>query len=416
MARLPHRVLLLGLVLSTVVKFANFSLNPLWPFMRSSSNPKEENGGWNSLGLAIGVLAYLDTVTRRSRPTFGEVTSEEATKGSKAASAAQVAGSTYLGTFASVIGFSSSFFLLHWLFTDSGTIIAWSFDGYPASGPFAFPHGLLTTCALSLGVVLGSPLHLSARLASSRLAYLAACVSAALLYSQTYWAAFVPGCLLGVYAVSTFPALLASLLQHLSPQRGPALAFGGAFFYYVLLELASTWPVAYAFVPAGWVLRERTDIVVGIVLGGVGLGVLALPQATAVSIAGVDGKKEGAAQSEEGPRHPWTGGGSSSARLSRGLSRRVNGSILCLLLAGTVALIYRAPGYFAAGVPYRAKERVVTAAIWTVHFGLDGRMWESQRRMADFMRRAEVDIIGESVRIDLGLFAIRVDLVSSIRS
>ncbi|GAA5867656.1 hypothetical protein JCM3774_001547, partial [Rhodotorula dairenensis] len=355
--------LLLGLVLSTVVKFANFSLNPLWPFMRTSSNPKLENGGWNTFGLVLGTIAYLDALVRRTRAT---VPAPPATFESP-----QTAGKpTFFGGVGSVIGFASSFFLLHWLFTDSGTIIAWSFDGYPASGPFAFPHGLLTISALALGVVL-SPLHTSTRTASSWLAYGVACGSAALLYSQTYWTAFFPGCLLGAYAVSTFPALLSSILFH-SP-RGPALTFGTAFLLYVVLQLASTWPVAYAFVPAGWLLRERTDIVVAIVMVGIGLGVAALPRNPAAAPGGA---------------------AVPASRPSRGLSKRINGSVLFLLLAGTFVLLYRAPGYFATGVPYRREERVVTAAIWTVHFGLDGRMWESQRRMADFMRNAEVDIIG----------------------
>ena len=334
--------------------------------MRTSPDPKLENGGWNTCGLVIGIFAYLDTVLRRPRATVAASPASDSGSGSDSNAAA--AKPTFLGAVGSIIGFASSFFLLHWLFTDSGTIIAWSFDGYPASGPFAFPHGLLTISALTLGVVL-SPLHHSLRIASSWLAYGVACGSAALLYSQTYWTAFFPGCLLGVYAVSTFPAFLFSILFH-SP-RGPALTFGTAFFLYVILQLTSTWPVAYAFVPAGWILRERTDIVVGIVLGGLGLGVVALP-------------KEASATAPVPASRP-----------SRGLSKRINGSVLCLLLAGTLVLIYRAPGFFAPGVPYRPEERVVTAAIWTVHFGLDGRMWESQRRMADFMRDAEVDIIGE---------------------
>jgi hypothetical protein len=334
--------------------------------MRTSPDPKLENGGWNTCGFVIGLFAYLDTVIRRPRVTVAAAPASDSGTGSS--STAPAARPSFLGAVGSIIGFASSFFLLHWLFTDSGTIIAWSFDGYPASGPFAFPHGLLTISALALGVVL-SPLHHSLRIASSWLAYGVACGSAALLYSQTYWTAFFPGCLLGVYAVSTFPAFLFSVLLH-SP-RGPALTFGTAFFLYVILQLASTWPVAYAFVPAGWILRERTDIVVGIVLGGIGLGVVALPRNASAT-----------------PPLP-------ASRPSRGLSKRINGSVLCLLLAGTLVLIYRAPGFFAPGVPYRPEERVVTAAIWTVHFGLDGRMWESQRRMADFMRDAEVDIIGE---------------------
>lgn len=339
--------------------------------MRASSDPKLENGGWNTFGLVLGAIAYLDSVTRRARAV-----PRPAVAAMEKNAEARQPRPTWLGTVGSVIGFSSSFFLIHWLFTDSGTIIAWSFEGYPATGPFAFPHGLLTISALSLGVALSS-LPYSTRIASSVAAYATASLSAALLYSLTYWTAFLSGCVLGVYAVSTFPAFVSSILFH-SPTR-PALTFGMAFLLYVVLQLASTWPVAYAFVPAGWLLRERTDTVLGIVMTGVGIGILALrPLQKRTHAAGARSRQDVAL-----------------VRSSRGLSRRVNGSILFLLLTGTLVLLYRAPGYFAPGVPYRAQERVVTAAIWTVHFGLDGRMWESQRRMADFMRDAEVDIIGE---------------------
>jgi hypothetical protein len=47
----------------------------------------------------------------------------------------------------------------------------------------------------------------------------------------------------------------------------------------------------------------------------------------------------------------------------------------------------------------RPEERVVTAAIWTVHFGLDGRMWESQRRMADFMRDSQLAVASHDTMV-----------------
>lgn len=38
--------------------------------------------------------------------------------------------------------------------------------------------------------------------------------------------------------------------------------------------LAHVWIVAYAFVPAGWLLRERTDIVLGVSTGLIVLGLI----------------------------------------------------------------------------------------------------------------------------------------------
>ena len=36
----------------------------------------------------------------------------------------------------------------------------------------------------------------------------------------------------------------------------------------------------------------------------------------------------------------------------------------------------------------------MTAGIWTIHFTLDNDMWSSERRVLDFMKRAEIDVFG----------------------
>ncbi|BGP42687.1 Protein cwh43 [Rhodotorula kratochvilovae] len=347
------RTFLLGLVVSLVVKFANFSLNPLWPFMRASTDPKLDNGGWNGVGLALAVLAYLDACSRRR--TVAAL--PPAAKGAFTP--------TFLGKTGAIVGFGALFFLLHWLFTDSGTIIAWSWAGYPSSGPFAFPHGLLTIATLTLALFLPAPQTPAVALA----AHAGACAAAAALYTQTSWASFLPGCLLGLYTLSLFPSFLSSVLSH-SP-HGPGAPFTLALGVYAALELASTWTVAYAFVPAGWLLRERTGTVLALALAGIGAGLLPAARVRAPSAAAAGSSAPGAA----GRKH-----------LLRGAA--------LLFLFALLALVHRAPGYAAPGVPYRAGERVVTSAIWTVHFGLDGRMWESGRRMANMMRGAEIDVIG----------------------
>ncbi|GAA5895793.1 hypothetical protein JCM8208_005089 [Rhodotorula glutinis] len=375
------RVFLLGLVVSLVVKFANFSLNPLWPFMRASSSPRYDTGGWNGVGLALAVVAYVDAVARRRATVVPPVAApagpvESSSSAAAASSSPSSTPSTslapsFVAKSGAVVGFGSLFFLLHWLFTDSGTIIAWSWAGYPSSGPYAFPHGLITIVAVLAGVALvPSP---TATTRSSLPSFAAACTCATLLLTQTSWASFLPACLLGTYLAALFPSFLLSLTSHTS--CGPGAPFAGAFLVYALLELASTWTVAYAFVPAGWVLRERTGTVLALAMAGVaaGLGPAARVRRMAVGA--------GASAAAGGPGR-------------RGTARTLRTATLVLALTGVAVLVYRAPGYYAPGVPYHAQERLVTAGIWTLHFGLDGAMWESGRRTANMLRTAEVDVIG----------------------
>lgn len=358
---------LTGLVLSLLVKFANFSLNPLWPFMRASPLPRYDTGGWNGVGLALAVVAYLDACMRRRPAALAAAGAAAAEKGEGGAEALKP---TFAGKTGAIVGFGSLFFLVHWLFTDSGTIIAWSWAGYPSSGPFAFPHGLITIAALLAGTVL-VPVPTRTR-TTSLASFAAASLCATLLPTLDSWASFLPGCLLGTYLVSLFPPFLSSLLLH--APNGPGTPFALAFVVYSALELASTWTVAYAFVPAGSILRERTGTVLALALAGVAAGL------------GPAARLRGAAFGARG------GGTTGTARA--GAPRALRTATVLLALSGVAILAYRAPGHYAPGVPYHAGERLVTAGIWTMHFGLDGRMWESGRRTANMLRTAEVDVIG----------------------
>ncbi|GAA6010929.1 hypothetical protein JCM10207_003995 [Rhodosporidiobolus poonsookiae] len=364
---------LLGLLLSVVVKYANFSLNPLWAFMRSAPGDiKHDNGGFNGVGLVLGLAAYVDSVLRRERavlPARKAGEEEEAKKGGWAAQAA------------AVIGFGSLFFLLHWLYTDSGTLLAWTFVGHPSTLPSPFPWGgLVVLSFLCAGAVLPSFVP-SAAITSPHL-YTAATAAGAALHAFSSWGGLLPACLLGTYALALFPSFLLSLLAR---SRRPGLPFAAAFGWYALLELASTWTVAYAFVPAGWLLRERTDVVLALVLGGIGVGLVPLRLSLSPSPS--------ASSSPAAPA-------SSSFAAPRALRLRLVLSLSLLLLLALSSALYRLSS---GGIPswarpvdgaYNAADRVVTAGIWTVHFGLDGRMWDSGRRMARLFREAEVDVVG----------------------
>ncbi|GAA5915772.1 Cwh43p [Sporobolomyces salmoneus] len=344
---------LLGLVLSLIAKYSNHSLNPLWPFVRSTIEEKTNNGGWNNgLGLSIGILAYLQIATRTESTT--SKTTPTIPKSLRPSFGSGVA---------STLGFGGLFFLLVLLYTDSGTTIAWSFEGYPTSGPFNVPHGALTIVALSLGILFPFVAPSSSnRLSTSTLSFLGACVCATLTYSQTSWKSFVPALLLGSYSTLLFPHYLNSLLSNTST---PA-SFFLAFFFYCLLVLGSTLASAYAFVPKGNAFRERMDLVVAATMILIGLGLYPLRSSTT--------------------HHLTT---------SRTLRRHVSISFLAIVFISVAISSWRYHVLFGRAVrPNHPENRIISAAIWTVHFGLDGKMWESQRRMASIVRDAEIDVIG----------------------
>lgn len=352
---------LLGLIVSLIAKYSNHSINPLWPFVRATLEEKTNNGGWNGLGLAVGVLAYLQVSSRTDVTTID-------TKKATPLPLRPPFGSGI----ASTLGFGGLFFLIVLLYTDSGTSIAWSFEGYPTSGPFNVPHGSFTILALALGVL--APFvapSTSKRFSTSILSYLAACLCATLTYTQASWKSFVPALLLGTYSTLLFPHYLSSLLTHTSTPS----SFFLAFFFYCLLVLASTFAVAYAFVPGGNAFRERMDLVVGVTMVLIGFGLYPLQSSSSTTFSST-------------PTNSTT---------SRSLRRHVSISFLvivflCLAISGWRYNIL----WDSTAIPNHPENRIITAAIWTVHFGLDGKMWESQRRMAQIVRDAEIDVIGES--------------------
>ncbi|ORY43259.1 Frag1/DRAM/Sfk1 family-domain-containing protein [Leucosporidium creatinivorum] len=347
----------LGLLLSVLLKFANFSLNPFWPIMSDAERPdlRMRTGGLNTIGLVLGGLALLDLALRSEPPLLPPAASTKSADPEK-----KETPSTATPTFASFLaastGFGALVFLIHWLFTDSGTIIAWSWEGYPIRGPTAMPHGTLTLLAMSLGVALSH----ARSLVTSREWLIAGCAGSWVLYATKGWPAFSGGAVLGTFSLSLLPSFVEAITEH-----SPGSSFFLAFFIYNILNLASVWTVAYAFVPAGDLLRERTDIVLFAAVGLVSLGFANLKRPPSAAI---------------------------SLTPPPGMIRCLRISLVVLLVLSAAVVYHRRRLELPS--PYHSEARLVTASIWTVHFALDGRMWESQRRMADIIREAEIDIIG----------------------
>lgn len=340
------RIFLLGLLLSVLVKHASYSINPVWPFMSDFDGGHMENGGINGFALKLGALAILD-LAFRSDDSYSDTGAAAANDSapSSADSRRPTPSATPTSTLAAY-GFGAVLFLLHFLYTDAGTIIAWSQKGYPLSAPTAMPHGVLTIVALAVGLLLPlqpslTPLILSPTLLPVVYSF------AYFLLQKKGWVGFTAGALLGTYTLAIFPSLLRA-----TAQLGPA-GFFRSFATYNIFVLASVWTVAYAFVPGGVYLREKTDVILGGVMLLLGLAILDLYGRRDVSVAG---KKESRG---------------SDGRMGRLANKLRIATTLVVVLSGAVAYGRRR---MEEPTPYHAEARLVTAAIWTMHFGLDGRM------------------------------------------
>lgn len=329
----------LGLVLSSMSKYAFYTNNPIWPIMHDA------NGGWNRTGVAIALVCSAFTLRLQQNH-------------SQQKSIASPKESAILAGF----GFGGLMFALHTLLSDTSTIITWVWEGYPVRGPQPVPHGAVTIACMGLGIYLGVTKQ---ETVGKWPAFIASNIGAILMYTCSGWVGYIGGMILTVYLLACTPILLESAGRH-----NPGVSFGIGFFVLVLLYLAHVWTVAYAFVPGGPILRERTNLVL---LGqqiSIGLGIF-----THTKIR----------------KTAESAGSNSMALLKRISSQTV--TVLVVLLALTGAISFKR---FHRGdpVPYNQESKIMTAGIWTIHFGLDNDMWASEVRMRNIIEELEVDVIG----------------------
>lgn len=331
----------LGLVLSSIAKYAFYTNNPIWPIMH------EANGGWNKTGVAIALIAGLFTARAQYTP----------------AQQSSIAGPKE-SAIASAFGFAGLMFALHTLLSDSSTIMTWVWNGYPIRGPQAVPHGALTIAAMTLGIYIGVTKR---QVTGNWSAYFVGNIGAFVLYSCDGWVGYIGGMVLTVYLLSITPVILESAGRH-----NPGISFGLGFFFLVLIYLAHVWIVAYAFVPGGPLLRERSDLILIAQQVAIGLGIFSHNRI----------KVPAAASSPVG---------SGITLLKKITSQTI--TIITILLVLTAGITFKRFNRDAP-VPHHANEKVMTAAIWTVHFGIDNDMWASEGRMRDVIEELEVDVIG----------------------
>ncbi|EGE01893.1 calcofluor white hypersensitive protein [Trichophyton equinum CBS 127.97] len=329
-----------GLLASSLMKYACHTNNPAWPIVN------EKNGGWNKTVLVLALIAMLRP-SRRNYVSGDYMTSSNGRKGSSILSA---------------LGFGGLTFAMHSLLSDSSTMILWVWEGFPVRGPIAVPHGSLTLLAMAAGVYLGVTYP---RLAGSWTAFGLGSVGAALLTGNSHWLGFYGGLMLAVYVMAVAPVLISSGVKH-----SPATVFGLGFFVYNFMVLFHVWIVAYAFVPGGPLVRERTDWVMTSTMLLIGAGVFS----SSVSQT------------------------TSSAKYRKPVVNARKQRTYYFYVLGALQIFSFAVGFMRFPTndytPYHKDEKIMTAGIWTVHFSLDNDMWSSERRMRDAIKELELDVVG----------------------
>ncbi|KAJ2836578.1 Protein cwh43 [Coemansia sp. 'formosensis'] len=345
-----------GLLFSVALRMFFQTNNPVWATMN------EVNGGWNKTGIVLGLLALADVVTRRS----DEHTEVRAAKRSDLPTAAATAQrrAAWVPT---GLGFGALLFTLHSMYSDSAIIGRWSWDGYPSTGPAPVPWGGLVATALAGGFSVGHRLEL----ATGMLWWTVASAGACAITLVPGWSGFAGGLVLAAYVGSVTRSIL-----HAVARSPPGRTFFVGVLWYNILVLGHVWVVAYEFVPGGPLLRERTWVVM---------------LATMLSLyAGVRAARASLVERPGGARHTAvvTAAGPRSDR------RRARSVAWAAVVLGWGAMMMRLPAATRTPVPFHEPERLITAAIWTVHFDLDNDMWLAENRIIDAVRDLEPDVMG----------------------
>ena len=210
----------------------------------------ENSGGYNKTGIALALLAILEFAYRPLQSSS-----------TKPAKIAPTAG-LQMHWLAGGVSLGSLIFSLHSLVGDPSTLIAWSWTGYPVTGPIPSQHGSLTHLAQVLGLGLAAFLAGSAS-TSDVLAhplYLAlGSASAYVMYTYRDWTGYAGGLGVAAFLMSLMPTVWARV-RVAAQSGGVAKTAAVAWLVVCLFDVASVFTVAYAFVPGGEYFRERTNL------------------------------------------------------------------------------------------------------------------------------------------------------------
>ena len=352
---------ILGLMLTLAARIKSYTSNPIWPIMKPGI------GGINPWGVGVGIVAAASAGLMVPDTNSGAENNKEVAKEtSKPVKDAKKAKDTTKRTTketsnklqpkcsATIVGMGlgSLLFVMVTFLSDISNIPLFVWEGYPA-GPSPMPHGLLVLVAMSIGLLLGVKSRCQTSVAAVAIFNLAM----GALSQLNSWPGFAAGLVVAVYSCAVVPALFKGASVH-----HPAKSFGIAMLTYMGYNFASVWVVAYAFVPGGFLLRERT-------------WVLMLTEQILISFAVLNIRKS-----------------VEISTAAKKVGKLLSWGLLFTLALSSIFAYQRLQHPVPA--PVHPESQALTAGIWTIHFGLDNGLWNSETRMRDLIRDAELDVVG----------------------
>jgi hypothetical protein len=224
------RVFALAISITMLLKSISYSTNPLWCIVF---------GPANHLGLFLAILAVVEYACRPDDPRlFSSPPPSDVGKKPLTMPISRA------GQVVTTLGLGSLIHLVQTFLSDSGTIIAWTWTGYPLLGPTLDNAAPWVMTVAALGTLCDPSWRVWSILPAG----------AAVLYYFPDWLGFAGGLILITYLSSLIPQYfrVATIVPH---------AFGWALALNCVLDVLAVVTTAYAFVPYGWLLRERTDLI-----------------------------------------------------------------------------------------------------------------------------------------------------------
>ncbi|XP_003225366.3 PGAP2-interacting protein [Anolis carolinensis] len=336
---------ILGKILLLVIRIWYTSLNPLWSCT-----------AFNAAVMILGFMAVLERMH-----------SGERTKAIRAKSQAGNVAEEILhrsNWILSGMAFGSLMFLTLWIFGEVSLISRWVVSGFPEPGPDPNPHGGVVLLGLAHGVMLSFWSWSTPALCVWCLA--GAGGAAGLLVLQTWYAA-IAGDLLAVFTMCMWPRITGCFINCLHPGK----AMGTAMFMLVLEVFFCVWCTAYKFVPGGIYVREKSHILLGIVMMLIILNTL------------VDCRKD---------LHCLFNVKNSNKFLFKQNEKYIKLSLWLFVGIGLLGLGLRYKVY-EKKLGHGPPKKVFSALIWPFRFGYDNEGWSNLEQSAILLNQTGADFI-----------------------
>ncbi|CAK8683519.1 unnamed protein product [Clavelina lepadiformis] len=281
------------------------------------------------------------------------------------------------------LAYGATCFVLHAIFGEVSVVCRYAVQGYPNTGPLPNPWGGLILVMLTAGLFLSMHTTLPENKLWSACGIAS---SMGLMFLPTWWA-YGCGTFLALYIMSVWPSICEKMVACESP--GKSLMIGNA--TYLAGILAMIWCTAYNFVPLGELARERTYIVIAVMMPQI--AICATKQSSCGNLLTISlemPEKKYYVISRDQPT-------SDKPSKDAALGKIIKKYLFAIALLGLVGFHYRnhiMPTYSSSlkpELPNSKKE--FSALIWTFHFGYDNEGWPSLDRAASLLNHTGADVI-----------------------